>query len=938
MKVRVAGAGTGKTTSLVRRYLALVAEGVPLRRVAGVTYTRASAAELRQRVGEGVHAMLEEGEYLGGLERLEAHARGRFEEAERELGAATITTIHGFMRAAIRLVAPALALDPDFTSLGEWEAEALFADELAAVRYLAAVPGHEGLAAIVRAAGEGADERALALFAQRSSLLDVRPVGAASTTLVALFEVVFDRYRARLGPASLAPSEVEREALRCVTSATLARRVAARYPVVLVDEFQDVNPLQGAFFEGLEGAGARVEVVGDPKQSIYGFRFADVEVFRRAAAAAKRTGSLEPPLVATRRHARRVAAFLNHMTAEMAQRELGFASDEAPPLEPAGDQAEREGSIECHWWRDEVTPLPELRRLEAAGLASRLASWHERGMRYADMALLARSRAALSVAREALEALGIPATLRQGRGFFERLEVRDLYHAVRVALEPSGASLAAFLRGPFAALPPAEVERIVRADDPLTALEAAQPAVLATYRGLRARVLAAPPVEALARIVRDPLVGGGPYVASLDARGRDNVDALLLTVAQERPSDPERLLDRLARLVRDTEAGDVPQSGAGVQLLTLHASKGLEWPLVAVFDAGGGGGGDPPPLVVDPAAGVVAVKGDEGFEAALRSRRAADEAESYRQLYVALSRARDVLLLTGSHGRRAPSSWLRACNLAGIGPSGDGAEAERLGVLRSVSAAGAKLPSAAREALQPLLPAAAPWSARTLPRGRYPDVVSPSWVRVEGAGAAPPGATRPGAPRPLLDEEPARGADAAGSLPGRGSAVGTLVHEAIARGWRVDREVEATLAAQEVLWPFPPEVQRTLVVEALELLGQYHDMLADGRLPPLGRREEDRAELPFAFPDALRGIVWQGVIDRLYRVDGTWLLDDYKTDRTLDPAHYDVAMAAYVEAVEATLGVRPSARLVDLRRGRVLLLDDARLRATWARRHGGATT
>ena len=47
---------------------------------------------------------------------------------------------------------------------------------------------------------------------------------------------------------------------------------------VLVDEFQDVNPLQGHFFEALEKQGVNIEVVGDPKQSIYGFRNADVEV------------------------------------------------------------------------------------------------------------------------------------------------------------------------------------------------------------------------------------------------------------------------------------------------------------------------------------------------------------------------------------------------------------------------------------------------------------------------------------------------------------------------------------------------------------------------------------------------------------------------------------------------------------------------------------
>ena len=64
MRVRVASAGTGKTTSLVRRYLELVGEGTPLRRVAGVTFTRTAANELRQRVGAGLGEVLKAGRYL----------------------------------------------------------------------------------------------------------------------------------------------------------------------------------------------------------------------------------------------------------------------------------------------------------------------------------------------------------------------------------------------------------------------------------------------------------------------------------------------------------------------------------------------------------------------------------------------------------------------------------------------------------------------------------------------------------------------------------------------------------------------------------------------------------------------------------------------------------------------------------------------------------
>lgn len=111
MKVRVASAGTGKTTSLVLRYLELVGAGTPLRRIAGVTFTRTAAAELRQRVGDAVRELLREGSYLEVGYRLRETERPAFEEALRELEGATLSTIHGFMRTCLALVAPTMGLD-----------------------------------------------------------------------------------------------------------------------------------------------------------------------------------------------------------------------------------------------------------------------------------------------------------------------------------------------------------------------------------------------------------------------------------------------------------------------------------------------------------------------------------------------------------------------------------------------------------------------------------------------------------------------------------------------------------------------------------------------------------------------------------------------------------------------------------------------------------
>ncbi len=947
MRVRVASAGTGKTTALVARVLGLIDEGVPLRRIAGVTYTRTAAAELRQRVGEGVAAVLREGTFLDGWVTPDAAHRPRFEEAERELGGAKLSTIHGFLIAALRLVAPALGLDPAFELYGEAEAAGVHEEELRSLLFLAEDRAHP-LAPTVARLGSGALPQALALFARRSLAVDLRPADEAAADLLVLHAAAYERTLGRAGSARLAPSEIERAASRLIAVPALAARVVARYPVLLVDEFQDVNPLQGRLFEALEAAGARVEVVGDPKQSIYGFRQADVTVFRRAAAAAAAAGTLEPALDRTRRHARGVAAFLNHLTGTLGDAGLGFTRDEAPDVVPAGPQADVEGAVEVHWWRHDDVPLDALRPAEEAGLAATLQRWHGAGRAWREMAVLARSHAGLERAATALRVAGVPTVLRQGRGYFERPEVRDLVHAVRVAVDPSGASLAAWLRGPFGEVGAAFAADAVRAADPVAYLHAQRPALAARLAALR-QAVAADPVAAVATLAYAPLIDGAPFVARLEARARDNVDALVVALAERPAEDLERLLDRLDRLARESESGDVPQGGDGVTLLTVHAAKGLEWPVVALVDVGGGASDRGAPVAVDAADGVVAVPGTGRFEELERDRRRRGEGEALRTLYVALSRPRDVLIVSGVQGASGPGPWLQAFHRAGLGPRGAG-DAGGWPVARALGVTVVQHPVAGpvRRPTPPPPPAptprpAAPWLDRVPRPSRYPAVVSPSWIVLEGSGRAAERAVRAPWPAPLSspdaelaggepDADPDERAGAEGAqgerLAGQATAIGTLVHDAIARGWRPDDGAAmARLAAQEVVFPFPPSVRGDLLAEVVELLEGYWSLVDEAVLPPHAGRDEDHAELPFAFEDG--GSVWHGLIDRLVRVGEQWWLDDYKTDRHLRPERYHVAMATYVEAVARVRGHRPRARLVDLRRRTVLALDDGELAAVW---------
>ena len=939
MKVRVASAGTGKTTSLVGSYLALIGEGKPLRRIAGVTFTRDVADELRQRVAAGLREVAATGSYLGGLYVAPPGTEQRFEQALTELGGALLTTIHGFMIAGIRLSAPLLGYDPAFGLLPEWEAQALFDEELSSLKLVAARPDHQ-LHRTAAIGGPDAFALAAQLFRLRSLAQDLE-FGASELdeTVGAIYQAAYRGYLRRLGSLALAPGEVERTALRLLGSATARGRLARRYPLVLVDEYQDVNPLQGEFFERLAEAGVLLEVVGDPKQSIYGFRSADVEVFRRALDAAERSGELLEPLTASRRHSQAVVAFLNRLTAVMGAAGLGFSSREAPAVTSAGGQADVGGRVDIIVAEREGG-YDEVRRLEAELLAERLERAHDEGSEYRNMAVVARQHYLLGIVERALAARGISALRLKGSGFYRRNEVQDVYHALTVGVDPAGASLTAWLRGPFAGLTLAELAAVSNSPEPLAALSTIRPDVAATITELRS-IAGQPPLDAVKSVIRDRLAGGKRLVDLVDARGRANLDALLFELAAQTPADLELLLDRLELLAQRAEAADVPESGEGVRLLTVHGSKGLEYPLVAVFDAGAQPRYRPHALLVDSRTGSVAIRAAGGDDAAQAERKERDRHEGHRLLYVAASRARDHLIISGSVTRSQPRGWLELL----LGPVLDGGPPPGTYLTRT-----SQRPPASRQQLHtissPTAPSPAPWIDARFEHHPFEPLLSPSrLVGVLGARAATQtpsagvAATLPAVGATAEETEPVtvgesglavdwQTADAQGgadpSLPGRGRVVGTLVHFAISQDWSAaDSEQLQSLRAQEVMFPYAREQQDDLLAEVRELLAGYQALLGV-ELPALSARDSDRAEVPLA----VRGgaTVWEGVIDRLYRVAGEWIIDDYKTDRSVRPERYLLQLGLYLHAVERAIGARPLGRLVYLRSRTVVVPADADLR------------
>ncbi len=911
MKVRVASAGTGKTTSLVQRYLELLAEGIPLRRIAGVTFTRAAAHELRQRVAAGINSVYTDGTYLGNPISID---KTLLRSAKRELDGAVLSTIHGFMLEGLRLCAPHMGLDPQFSVLGEWQAEALFEEELNSLRYLAQDEAHDLYADVV-GFGDKLEPLALKLFNSRSLCDTFKANDTQSQALIRIYDTTYSRYRNRLGATLLPPAEIERNAIRMVQHSTCIDRLSQRFKVVLVDEYQDVNPLQGDFFTALEQTGIRVEIVGDPKQSIYGFRNADVGVFRKA----REIGEELEPLTTTRRHASYITRFLNKMTQSFGEKDLGFSIGEAPDVHQPEDVNEdtyfnrNEGRVEIHWIlaTPDNEPIADLRRYEAKVLAQQIKTLLDdpsNDYDSGDVAVLARSYAGLQLMEEAFTSVGLDYVLLQGRGYYERLEVRDLYHALRVGIDPSGLSLASFLRSPFGQVSLEDLDKILKFDNPLQLLKEDYKDIFSRIELIQEKVRTTP-LKAIKYIIRELDIDGKRYVDFLDARARENVDQLLFTVAEQPPGDIEILLDRLELLSRQTDAGDVPQSGKGVKLLTVHRSKGLEWPVVAVYDLGRSNYMPPEDMYIDKDSGLISLKDGNDFSRLRNGLKTRNDQEAYRLLYVAVSRARDVLLLSGSvKNVRKLDGWVAAIHEMGLGPNSPEFDRKEF-MLKHwdyYPVSGVVVPEQNKAPLKK-----SDWVDTHFPMHQFPPVYSPSRLK-----SAP-------------ESEPLNipDSDEGEQLPGKGATIGTLVHYAISRDWQPDDALQMqNLQYQEVMFPFSTSEQESLLDEVKSLLKNYYAMLGK-ELKDLDSREEDLPEVPMVMPYG--DTVWQGIIDRLYLADGIWYLEDYKTDKVMNPEIYHFQLAVYQKAIEAIKGIKPQAQLVYLRNSKVVTLDSDVLEAAF---------
>ena len=504
-----------------------------------------------------------------------------------------------------------------------------------------------------------------------------------------MFAIAVEQYRRTLAArAVLDFSDVLERALQLLRRmdefAQSRYRLESRYHHVLVDEFQDTSRAQWELVSLLiqswgEGVGLvanpSVFIVGDRKQSIYRFRDAEVTVLQDAG---RYIEALRPGRGARESIARSFRAvpelleFVNELCTEMsvAQSMPGgfhYGDRDRFPMNTPGT-ANRGSVLGIAAAGD-----PDLCAAAVAHEIVRILREEDvrdprtgilRRARPGDIGVLFRSRTSHREFERELAARDVPTYVYKGLGFFDSDEIKDASALLRYLARPvSDLRAAAFLRSRFvhlsdralAALAPRLAEAITcEPPDSTTALDEEDRRILDQVRrtvpvwlSLVDRI---PPAELFEQILTE-----GAYPFELRGRRRQQawenlkkMRALVRRVQNRGYATLERIADHIDSLTAGDESNAVLEAIDAVNLMTIHASKGLEFPVVFVVNIARGAAGIPGPvrLIADGTHGEPSVSVSPFVSESDQLEREREQHETRRLVYVALTRARDRLYLS----------------------------------------------------------------------------------------------------------------------------------------------------------------------------------------------------------------------------------------------------------------------------------------------------
>jgi len=630
--------------------------------------------------------------------------------------------------------------------------------------------------------------------------------------------------------------------------------VAGRFEHVLMDELQDTNRLQWRLINLLRTS---FFGVGDINQSIYGFRYADPEVFAEYRDELRSSGAEIDELKENHRSRGEILAAVSAMLD-------GQPGIEARLLEAHAKFTPVSIAVERLVGRGEEPQ--DAAAAEADLVAARVRQFVDRGeFCYRDIAVLVRTLSSTAPFEKAFDRLNIPFLLTGGRTFLEARETRDLLALLAALVNPlDEIPLVGVLRGPLVGLTDHQIFQMTR-EGWRTEFD---------RRFGRVRELAG--FMAPDRLIAMALDQCG-YTTGLSDRARANVEKLLAWLRREfrdRPRPLAELLEDLEALRWTQSVAEAPPPEAGdvVRMMTIHAAKGLEFPVVFVSALHRRPDRRKPVIAVSREAGLgvkwrhpVTGKGvsDLVHMALMERLEEKETAEENRLLYVAMTRAQDRLVLSHAESRSS-APWRKLAELA-VAESAVPPESSA-----PVAAAAAD----AQEVVDP-----------PVVSGQYDSAVAVTSVAMFQACPR----------RYYLSRYLGLEAESSVALQG-----GVGSQSAIELGL----DVHSSLAGAVVE-----------SAEASELASRF-------RSSDLGRRAEaaTRIEREFDFLFETDDIIVRGQIDLWFEEGGELALVDYKTDRDESASEgYALQLRLYALALERYAGRRPDrAVLYYLRSNRVV--------------------
>ena len=716
---------------------------------------------------------------------------------------------------------------------------------------------------------------------------------------------------------------------------------------LLVDEFQDTNARQREIFEALSGSTGRLFVVGDTRQSIYRFRRADVTVFNDLQEQGRKKDDLVLNLDITYRAHEPLLNTMGDLLAGVMGVDLDPARPYYVPFSPLvayrKTQPEHIADPHIEFIFGAGEDAGDARPIAARALARRLLELKEAGQikTWDDVALLFRASSGYPYYEDAFEDMGIPFVTVSGRGFYDRPEIRDVLNILRALADPADdLAMAGLLRSPAFGLSDIALYQLRLQRTDITpywiALQSdfsflsnidqacAKRAVM-ILQILMPQVDREPVADLLSTLV--DMTDYRAVLASDDENGSNgrlwrNLDKLFSDAQGSGHINVRDFLEYLSTLsdagAREGEASADAQGA--VRLMTIHKSKGLEFPLVVLADAGRTLNAKSDSVYLLPETGL-SFNLDNApmlYRLSKELDKKHNEAETGRLLYVALTRAKDKLMISGhavisKSGDYGASGWMQEI-----------CEKLELDVNKVVNEAGTSsdLKTVSGHSIR----------AWCIPADDYQSINAKKQEQVQVGEAH----TRV-LYQTLIEQKPAivledeeepkriwRAAESTDHIPP--SVIGQMTHKAMELWLSVDDSrlipLLETLALSAGL--SRNEQRAEAVRHVYELIGRFsvHPLRAE-----INSADKRHHEVPYT---RINGDHTEtGYIDLLYRKGDTWHIVDFKTDSIRSDqereeliGNYNRQLQRYQSAVKSLIGQAAQAQLCFLDdNGRVKLVD-----------------